>query len=116
MTDVCAIAVCDMNRASLASLRSRIVDAAENGRPLLFDLRNASPVCVQYTPRLVAMIRADAPALAASRRVGIVAKDEWVRAALAAAMALAPSVADYLVTDTYERAHAFCVAKVAQPP
>ena len=49
---------------------------------------------------------------AASKKIGIVAKcDEWVRAALVAALALAPSVAEYIVTDTYESAHAFCVAR-----
>jgi hypothetical protein len=109
--EVCAIEIGEMNRASVETFRTKIVDAAANGRPLLFDLRNARPSCVQYTPRLAAIIRDDAHALAASKKIGIVAKDEWVRAALVAAMALAPSVAEYIVTDTYERAHAFCVAR-----
>ncbi len=38
-------------------------------------------------------------------------KKKSVRAALVAALALAPSVAEYIVTDTYESAHAFCVAR-----
>ena len=109
--EVCAIEIGEMSRASLDAFRTRIVDAASKGKPLLFDLRNARPSCVQYTPRLAAIIRDDAHTLAASKRVGIVAKDEWVRAALVAALALAPSVAEYIVTDTYESAHAFCVAR-----
>jgi hypothetical protein len=109
--EVCAIEIGEMSRASLDAFRTRIVDAASKGKPLLFDLRNARPSCVQYTPRLAAIIRDDAHTLAASKRVGIVAKDEWVRAALLAALALAPSVAEYIVTDTYESAHAFCVAR-----
>lgn len=53
-----------MSRASVETSRTKIVDAAANGRPLLFDLRNARPSCVQY-----------------------------------------------IVTDTYESARAFCVAR-----
>ena len=109
--EVCAIEIGKMNRASLETLRTRMVDAAAHGAPVLLDLRNTDPSCLKYTTSLVAMIRKDARTLAASRRVGIVAPAEWVRAALTTAIAMSPEVAEYLVTDTYERAHSFCVAR-----
>ena len=105
---VCAIEIGAMNHATLAALRVQIVGAAKEGRPLLFDLRKADPSCMQYTSGLVAMIRDEADALALAQRVAVVAKDEWVRVALKAAMALSPHVVAYIVTGDYAAARAFC--------
>jgi hypothetical protein len=112
MSGVCAIEIEGMRHGTLAALRAQIVGAAKEGRPLLFDLRNADPSCLQFTTGLVAMIRDEADALASARRVAMVAKDEWVRVALNTAMALSPHVAEYIVTKDYAAARAFCAGEV----
>jgi hypothetical protein len=108
MPDVCEIEIRSMRPETLATLRARIVGAAKDGRPLLFDLRGADPSCLQYTTGFVSMIRDEADALASARTIAIVAKDEWVRVALKTAMALTPRVAEHIVTRHYAKARAFC--------
>ena len=108
---VCTIEIGAMKHGTLAALRVQVVGAAKEGRPLLFDLRKADPSCLQYTSGLVAMIRDEADALASAQRVAIVAKDEWVRVALKAAMALSPHIVAHIVTRDYAKARAFCAGK-----
>ena len=102
------IEIREMSAAALGAIRARVVCAARDGRPLLFDARHAHPSCLLFASSFVAMIRDEAAAFQRARRVAIVAKDEWVRAALAAAMALSPPLAEHLVTSVYEEARAFC--------
>jgi hypothetical protein len=102
------IEIREMSAAALGAIRARVVCAARDGRPLLFDARHAHPSCLLFASSFVAMIRDEAAAFQCARRVAIVAKDEWVRAALAAAMALSPPLAEHLVTSVYEEARAFC--------
>ena len=102
------IEIREMSAAALGAIRARVVCAARNGRPLLFDVRHAHPSCLLFASSFVSMIREEAAAFQRARRVAIVAKDEWVRAALAAAMALSPPLAEHLVTSAYEEAREFC--------
>ena len=104
------IEIREMSRATLDAIRARIVGAARDGRPLLFDARHAHPSCLLFTSCFVSMIREESAALARARRVAIVANDGWVRAALASAMAMSPQLAEHLVTSAYDQARAFCAA------
>lgn len=104
------IEIREMSRATLDAIRARIVGAARDGRPLLFDARHAHPSCLLFTSCFVSMIREESAALARARRVAIVANDGWVRAALASAMAMSPQLAEHLVTCAYDQARAFCAA------